>query len=77
MKASNLTDAQRIAILENALAAARDELRMLSEWRLRAWAHDRDMGFSERRFVDGEDWDCMESVARSAEVSAAAALKTA
>jgi hypothetical protein len=58
---------QRICELENALSAARDELQMLSEWRKRAWAYDRDTGaFARRDFIDIEEWNRMKGVARSA-----------
>jgi len=67
---ANDESTQRIAVLENALASAADELRMLSNYRKKAWEHDRDMGNGERTFLDDEDWDIMERIAKSAELAA-------
>lgn len=57
---------KRVAVLENALAVADDELHMLSQYRKRAHRLDRDMGHSERLFRDSEEWDTMEALAAAA-----------
>jgi hypothetical protein len=66
---------RRISILENALAAAADELRMLSQYRKKAHEYDRDVQHGERPFADEEDWDIMEGIAKRAKTSALLAIR--
>lgn len=66
---------RRISVLENALAAAADELRMLSRYRKSAHEYDRDVGDTERLFLDEEDWENMEAIALRAKTSALVALR--
>lgn len=56
----------RIRVLENALASAACELRILSRWREDARSHDLVMDHKERVFEDSEEWERVELVARVA-----------
>jgi len=66
---------QRILFLENALAAAADDLRELIRYRRNAHEYDRDMGNDERHFADEEDWKNLETIAAKARAEALKKLR--